>query len=168
MKITHYCNSFISIKSGKSILACDPWVGKADNNAWLSYPLHKNGEKLINGLSPNFIYISHLHNDHFDPKLLKKIKNKKDIKIIIKKFNNERLKNKIKELNFKNIIEIAPWKKFKLNDDFYVSIIPQETNNKDSIDTKINYDLDTSVIVQSINAQKIFITMWIIHSQLMI
>tara|TARA_B100000780_G_C21108939_1_gene447985 strand:+ start:932 stop:2263 length:1332 start_codon:yes stop_codon:yes gene_type:complete len=156
MKITHYSNSFISVKSGNSTLVCDPWIGKADNNAWISYPIHKNGASIVNNLNPTFIYISHLHNDHFDPKLLKKIINKNKVKIVIKKFNNERLKNKIKELNFKNIIEILPWKKFKLNKDLCISIIPQETNNKDNIDTKINYDLDTSIIIQSTNTKKIF------------
>ena len=156
MKITHYSNSFISIKSGKSILACDPWIGKADNNAWLSYPIHKNGVKILNDLNPNYIYISHLHNDHFDPKILKKFKKKTKVKIIIKKFNNDRLKNKIKELNFKNIIEIETWQKFKLNNDFFITIVPQQTNNKDNLDSKIHYDLDTSIIIQSNNNKKIF------------
>ena len=45
MKITHYCNSFISVNEGGSKIVCDPWLGKADNNAWLSYPLHSNGAK---------------------------------------------------------------------------------------------------------------------------
>ncbi len=156
MKITHYCNSFISIKSKRSILVCDPWIGKADNNAWLSYPIHKNGIKILNNLNPDYIYISHLHNDHFDPKILKKFKYKKTVKIIIKKYNNERLKNKIKELNFKNIIEITPWEKFKLNNDFFISIIPQETNNTAGLDTKIKYDLDTSIVVQSSETKQIF------------
>ena len=50
------------------------------------------------------LYISHLHCDHFDPKTLGKYKNK-NTKIIIKKFKSKRLKNKIKNLGFKNIIE---------------------------------------------------------------
>ncbi len=156
MKITHYCNSFISVNSGSSTIVCDPWLGKADNNAWLSFPLHEKGSTLLNDINPDFIYISHLHNDHFDPKLLKKFKNKKKVKIIIKKFNNERLKSKIKELNFSKILEVEAWKKFTLNKELKITIIPQQTNNKDEIDTKIDYDLDTSILIQSNKTKKIF------------
>ena len=157
MKITHYCNSFVSIVSGSSTIVCDPWIGKADNNAWLSYPIIKrDGGEILNKLNPTHIYISHLHNDHFDPKTLIKFTNKNKVKLIIKKFNNDRLKKKIKDLQFKNIIEITPWTKVKLNRDFDISIIPQETNNKDGIDSKIIYDLDTSIIIKSNLSKKIF------------
>ena len=73
MEITHYCNSFISIKITKTIIACDPWVGRTNDNAWLSYPIYRNGLNIINTLKPDYIYISHLHCDHFDPNLLKKL-----------------------------------------------------------------------------------------------
>ena len=39
----------------------------------------------MNNLKPNFIYISHLHCDHYDSTNLLKIKNK-NLKIIIKNF----------------------------------------------------------------------------------
>ncbi len=93
MKITHYCNSFIGIKENKTSLLCDPWVGLGNENAWLSFPIYKNGSKLMNNLKPNFIYISHLHCDHYDSKNLLKIQNK-NLKIIIKNFPDKRLKKK--------------------------------------------------------------------------
>ena len=155
MEITHHCNSFVSIKSGKSVIACDPWVGLADQNAWLSYPLHNNGVKILNKLKPNYIYISHLHCDHFDKKLLLKFK-KKNIKIIIKNFVNKRLKTKIEDLGYKNILELKEWDKIKLNKDFTISIIPQITSNNSNIPEQINYDLDTSILIKSNNTKEVF------------
>ena len=38
-KISHLANSFISIEGDNSILTCDPWIGKTNDNAWYSYPL---------------------------------------------------------------------------------------------------------------------------------
>ena len=72
MKITHFCNSFIFVENGNTRIVCDPWVGAAKENSWISYPVHKNGTSILNNLNPNFIYISHLHCDHFDPKILSK------------------------------------------------------------------------------------------------
>ena len=74
MQISHYCNSFISAAVNKTLIVCDPWVGSTDITAWLSYPICKNGVNILNDLNPNFIYISHLHSDHFDTNLLSKFK----------------------------------------------------------------------------------------------
>ena len=155
MKITHYCNSFIGIKENKTSLLCDPWVGLGNENAWLSFPIYKNGSKLMNNLKPNFIYISHLHCDHYDSKNLLKIQNK-NLKIIIKNFPDKRLKKKIENLGFKNILELQPWKKYKLNKDLTVSIIPQMTSNSENKPDSISYDLDTSIIIQSNKTKQIF------------
>ena len=56
MQITHYCNSFNSFKVGNSTLVCDPWVGEAAQTAWVSFPVHENGGKLLNNIKPDFIY----------------------------------------------------------------------------------------------------------------
>jgi len=40
MKITHYCNSFISVDFPNSKIACDPWMGTTRDNAWISYPIN--------------------------------------------------------------------------------------------------------------------------------
>ena len=109
MIIKHYCNSFNSLTVGKSTIVCDPWVGKATQTAWNSYPIHSNGGMLLNKISPNFIYISHLHCDHLDPITLSKYKNK-NVKIIIKRFKIPTLKNRILNLGFKNIFECEPGK----------------------------------------------------------
>ena len=90
MEITHYCNSFLSVKINDTIIVCDPWTGVTRDNAWLSYPNYNISEKFFKNLNPNFIYISHLHCDHFDPKTLNKFN--KNTSIIIKKFKDSRLK----------------------------------------------------------------------------
>ena len=119
MKITHYCNSFICVDFLNSKIACDPWMGTTDDNAWISYPV--NDDNILNKINPNYIYISHLHPDHFDPKALKKF-HYKDTKIIIKKFNDGRLKRKINNLGYQNILECDSWKKYSINEDFSVEI----------------------------------------------
>ena len=155
MKITHYSNSFVSVKEKNTLIACDPWIGYGLENGWLSFPIYKNGSQLLDNIKPTFIYISHLHCDHLDKINLKKIK-KKNIKIIIKNFQNKRLKSKISELGFKNIIECDEWKKYKLNNDLSVAIVPQMSTNSSNEDDAVNYDLDTSIVIQSNLTKKIF------------
>ena len=155
MLITHYCNSFISVKVNQTVIACDPWVGLTDQTSWLSYPISKNGTDILYNLKPNFIYISHLHCDHFDTNLLSKFKNKK-VKIIIKKYLDQRLRTKISKLGFQNIVECEEWKKYALNKDLSISIIPQLSSNTQSFPEEISYDLDTSILIQSNRTKEVF------------
>ncbi|MAV05584.1 MAG: hypothetical protein CMI71_01075 [Candidatus Pelagibacter sp.] len=155
MEITHYSNSFLSISSGKTKLVCDPWVGTTSENSWISDPIHYNGDKIVNNIKPQYIYISHLHCDHLDEKLLKRLLDKK-VCIIIKKFKIPTLKNRIKNAGFKKILELKEWTVKDLNKDLSISIVPQITNNNDALESEIHYDLDTSIIIRCNKTNKIF------------
>ena len=154
-KIHHITNSFISIESKNSILTCDPWIGKTNDNGWCSYPIRSLKDIDQKIFKSNFIYISHLHCDHLDFKTLKKFKNK-DLTFIIKKFDNGILKKRLKKLTNKKIIELKAFKKKKINKDFTIAIITQLLSNTSNIQDDIQYDLDTSIIIQSNKDKTIF------------
>tara|TARA_Y100000590_G_scaffold462131_1_gene625461 strand:+ start:87 stop:1427 length:1341 start_codon:yes stop_codon:yes gene_type:complete len=154
LKIYHFSNSFISIEAENSIITCDPWIGKTSDNGWFSYPIKNPKEIKKKIFNSNYIYISHLHCDHLDFKTLEKFKNK-NITFIIKKFKNDTLKKRLKRFN-KNIIEVEPFKKKKLNKDFSVAIVPQIISNSSNLPDNIEYDLDTSIIIQSNKDKTLF------------
>lgn len=153
-KISHYANSFISIEGNESSLVCDPWIGKTSDNAWYSYPIYNDKEINKKIFNSKFIYISHLHCDHLDFETLRKFKNK-NLTFLIKKFKNGTLKKRLSKIS-KRIIEVEPFKKIKLNADFNIAIIPQILSNSNNLEDNINYDLDTSIIVQSNKEKTIF------------
>lgn len=155
-KISHYANSFISVQGKNSTIVCDPWIGTTTDNGWYSYPLQNERDINSNIFNSRFVYISHLHCDHIDPKTLKKFKNK-NLTFIIKKFENGTLKKRLKNLFPKNkIIEIKAFKKKKINKDFTVAIIPQIISNTSNLPDHIEYDLDTSILIQSNITKKVF------------
>lgn len=156
LKITHYSNSFIVIKSENSSIVCDPWIGKTTDNGWYSYPIVNNRDVDKEVFNSKFIYVSHIHCDHIDPKTLKKFKNK-DLTFIIKKFSNGVLKRRLQRLFPKlKVIEIDPFKKTKLNKDFTVVIIPQIMSNTSNLPDNIQYDMDTSILIQSNKSKEVF------------
>lgn len=154
-KIYHFTNSFVSVEAKNSIITCDPWVGKTNDNGWFSYPIKNTKEIEKKIFNSNFVYISHLHCDHLDFKTLKKFKNK-NLTFVIKKFDNGVLKRRLKKLTNKKIIEIEPFKKKKINKDFSIAIIPQIISNISNLPDNIEYDLDTSIIIQSNQNKTIF------------
>ena len=154
-KIHHFANSFISVESKNSIITCDPWTGVTNDNGWFSYPIKDTKEIEKKIFKSNFIYISHLHCDHFDFKTLEKFKNK-NLTFIIKKFDNGVLRRRLQKITKKKIIEIKPFKKKKINKDFSLAIIPQIISNSSDLPDNIGYDLDTSIIIQSNEDKTIF------------
>ena len=154
--IHHHSNSFISIEGSNSIITCDPWIGKTADNGWFSYPLKNQKDVDKKFFNSDFIYVSHLHCDHTDPKTLKKFKNK-NLTLIIKKFNNGVLKRRLQKIfPKKKIIEIDPFKKKKINKDFTVVVIPQIMSNSSGLPDNKQYDMDTSILVQSNKTKEVF------------
>ncbi len=145
MLIKHINNSFFQVSSDNLKIVCDPWIGRMEGTSTWSFPNIGSNKGILNKLKPKLIYISHLHSDHYDESVLRKYKNK-DVKIIIKKFPDGRLKQKLKFLGYKNIVEIKPWKSYNFHN-FEFTIIPSDESNTSGIKTKIFYDLDTSIII---------------------
>ena len=155
MQITHFCNSFISVSKGKTLLMCDPWIGTANHGGWMSYPITSNIDNIFMHYHPTHIYISHLHTDHFCEQLLNKISDKQ-LPIIIKYFCDRRLLKKLNILGFKNVIEMPPWEVLKLGNDFEITIIPADVTNADGLADEISYDLDTSILIRSLSDNTFF------------
>ncbi len=145
MKIKHINNSFFHLKTKDTSIVLDPWLGEMENTSTWSFPNMNNDKNILNKIAPNIIYISHLHTDHFDRKILSKYKNKK-VKILIKEFSDKRLKNKLIELGYTNIIEIKSWKTYS-NTTHEFTIIPCDQSNSAGISSEVHYDLDTSILI---------------------
>jgi|GEM_PF-2205421 len=132
---------------------CDPWIGPADDNAWLSFPFVDEAAEIIEDYAPNFIYVSHLHPDHHDPKTLKHVKT--DTAILIKKYKDNRLHSKLAAQGFTNIIDVEPWTSLTLGDDLEIVIVPAFNMVNSGIEATISYDIDTSILVRCLKTGQI-------------
>jgi UDP-MurNAc hydroxylase len=146
MKITHYSNSFISVRSQDEHIVCDPWIGKANTGGWQSFPEY-SVEQLARHLSDaRWIYISHLHDDHFHPDTLKML-GLLDRDFVIKRFHAPVIRERLKKLGVTRIHEFEPLTVNRLGP-FEVVIFPQMTSNSSGLEDEVNYDLDTSIAIK--------------------
>lgn len=72
MRITYFGNAMILIEGRHSRLLCDPWVtfGRHSASGLYTFPELRMTPEDVSALRPDFIYISHTHEDHFDPRTL--------------------------------------------------------------------------------------------------
>jgi len=116
-KILSHAGLLIKNKPGKSLI-CDPWlIGSSYWRSWWNYP--PVSPALINSLHPDFIYLTHIHWDHFHGDSLKKFP--ASIPIIIPKGNYTRMKDDLFYLGYKNIIELKHGERLQLDTNFSIT-----------------------------------------------
>lgn len=116
--IKHHAHACLEITTEKFSLICDPWLeGNAFLGAWTHYP---PSATKVKDLSPDAIWISHEHSDHFHELTLEKFD--KDIPVYIPAFPNERMEKKLEYLGFRQIHSVPFGKKVKLAPRFEITI----------------------------------------------
>lgn len=71
MKITALGHAGLLLESQGSSVVCDPWFSPAFFGSWFPYPNNDHLPPAI-PVRPSYLYISHLHRDHFDPAFLER------------------------------------------------------------------------------------------------
>ena len=86
---------------GGSIL-CDPWFNPAYFSSWFVFP--RNDRFDLDRISrPDYLYVSHLHHDHFDPQFLREHVDKR-AKVLLPAFLVDRLEVALRDCGFTEFI----------------------------------------------------------------
>ena len=97
-------------------LVCDPWlIGSCYWRSWWNFP--EPDPALVENLAPQFIYLTHLHWDHFHGPSLKKLFSPKTT-ILVPKVPTRRMLQDLKWLGFSHVIEIPHGGRHRLGPDF--------------------------------------------------
>lgn len=72
MKLTYFGNAMMLLKGKNTSVLCDPWVSfdRMSKSGLFTFPELKLTREDVKALKPDFIYITHTHEDHFDPDTL--------------------------------------------------------------------------------------------------
>ena len=70
MDVTFLGQAGIFIETKYGSILCDPWFNPAYFASWFPFP--SNEEVDLEKLRcPTYLYLSHMHHDHFDPQFLR-------------------------------------------------------------------------------------------------
>ena len=103
MQITFLGQAGLYVETiGVSIL-CDPWFNPAFFGSWYPFPANDGIDPERIG-HPTFLYVSHLHHDHFDPRYLRDHVDK-DATVLLPAYPIEDLRKELTALGFQRFIE---------------------------------------------------------------
>jgi UDP-MurNAc hydroxylase len=90
------------IDTGAGSILCDPWVNPAFFASWFPFPdnSHLDWESLG---QTDYLYVSHLHRDHFDAKHLTRFVSKRAT-VLLPEYPTSELEDELRELGFTSFI----------------------------------------------------------------
>jgi UDP-MurNAc hydroxylase len=104
------------VASGKE-LVCDPWlVGSTYWRSWWNYP--PVPKELVESLKPDFIYLTHLHWDHFQGVTLKRFDPETPVLIPYDRY--ERFTRDLRKIGMRNVRELRHGERFELAPGFAI------------------------------------------------
>jgi UDP-MurNAc hydroxylase len=102
VKITCTGHAGLYIETAAGSILCDPWRGPSYFASWFVFP--DNSEVDFGGFEPDFLYVSHLHRDHFDPDILGRFV-RKTATVILPDYPTDDLRDQLGELGFRSFVQ---------------------------------------------------------------
>ena len=151
--ITNACFYF-TMSDGLTVLS-DPWMSDGIYHGIIfNYPrIPAELKSRYLALRPDFIYLSHMHSDHFDAVTLSHFD--KLTPILIGRFPNAAMFQAVKSLGFQNIQELEFGETKRLGQ-HQIRIYPQFSGSSDDVANESGLDMDTSLFIQDANGKKCF------------
>jgi UDP-MurNAc hydroxylase len=103
VRITSIGHAGLLVETTAGRIVCDPWFTPAYFGSWVPFPDNS-------GIDPElladaeYLYVSHLHRDHFDPAWLKRHMSK-DTAVLLPDFPVPDLRDELTELGFRNFVQ---------------------------------------------------------------
>jgi UDP-MurNAc hydroxylase len=91
------------IDTGAGSILCDPWVNPAFFASWFPFPDNSQLDWETLGQT-DYLYVSHLHRDHFDAKHLRRFVSKKAT-VLLPEYPTSQLEDELRELGFTSFIK---------------------------------------------------------------
>lgn len=82
---------------------CDPWVHSAYFGSWFPFPDNSDLDWDGYGRNADYLYVSHLHRDHFDPVILRRHV-RKDTTVLLPAFATDELECELRALGFSRFL----------------------------------------------------------------
>lgn len=125
MKVRYLKSATVSVETNGVKILTDPWLTDGEYyGAWYHYPHLEFNERFFESI--DYIYVSHIHPDHFSKATFQKL-NKK-IPVLIHSYESKFLKSNIERLGF-TVTELQHNTRSHLKNGVYINILAADNCN---------------------------------------
>jgi UDP-MurNAc hydroxylase len=102
MRLTFLGHVGFHIETAGGSVLCDPWFNPAYFGSWFPFPRNDHLD-VAPFVKPDFLYVSHLHRDHFDPEFLARHVDK-SARVLLPDFRVPFLERELRALGFEHFV----------------------------------------------------------------
>jgi UDP-MurNAc hydroxylase len=125
MKVRYLKSSTVVVETKGVKILTDPWLTDGEYyGSWFHYPMFNFDENFFTDI--DYIYVSHIHMDHFSKATFKLLK--KSIPVIIHSYESKFLKLNIERMGF-TVIELLHNERTHLKNGVYINILAADNCN---------------------------------------
>ena len=121
ISLRNITNAFTKLEQDDRVFLADPWIGDVFDGGWCPYPPVADLDRALGHC--DYLYISHIHADHFDGEALACLPRTCTV-VIPDIFPNHLIGRSVSNLGFKDIRMVEPFKPAYLDRDLTVEIVP--------------------------------------------
>jgi UDP-MurNAc hydroxylase len=99
VRVTGLGHAGLFVETAAGSVLCDPWVNPAFFGSWFPFPDNSDLDWAHYGRAADYLYVSHLHRDHFDAENLRR-NVRKDITVLLPDFVTDELEQELTALGF--------------------------------------------------------------------
>jgi UDP-MurNAc hydroxylase len=103
MKVTSLGHAGLFIETRYGSILCDPWFNPAYFASWFPFPSNEDIDTEL-FCHPDYLYLSHLHKDHFDPRYLQDNVSKETI-VLLPDFPLGLMERELRGLGFERFVQ---------------------------------------------------------------
>ena len=102
MRVTSIGHAGFFVETRAGTILCDPWVNPAYFASWFPFP--DNSELNWDAYrEPDYLYVSHLHRDHYDPEHLRSGVSH-ETTVLLPDYQTKDLQNELREIGFTKFV----------------------------------------------------------------
>jgi UDP-MurNAc hydroxylase len=120
VRITGTGHAGMRIDTGAGSILCDPWVNPAYFASWFPFPDNSGLDWAALG-DVDYLYVSHLHRDHFDADHLRRFVSKRAT-VLLPEYPTSELEDQLRELGFTHFLATRTDEVTELDGDLRVMI----------------------------------------------
>ncbi len=145
MRVTGLGHAGMFIETAYGSILCDPWVHPAFFGAWFPFPDNRGLDWPRFGQA-DFLYVSHRHADHFDPRLLREHV-PTSITVLLPEYPTTDLEDDLRRLGYDNFVFTRAGEQFEI-DGLRLMITPLRGPGDGPIgDSALSVDDGTAVLL---------------------
>jgi UDP-MurNAc hydroxylase len=128
--ITYLGHAGFIVEHQGCLVLMDPWFNSAFFASWFPYPDNRHVEQLVVGGRFDYLYVSHLHEDHFDVRTLEQLD--RSIEVLVPDYRSNGMLRRLNDLGFTSTTVLGHLESTELAPGFKATMILDTSHKEDS------------------------------------